>query len=94
MKVDSGEGTEKAIIQIGSMKVPVEANAEGPIGTSNPVVSSVQRTPATNDHEASSSGSSSKYFLPRWCPPGLTRTQRRKLQRLRLQEKREQELEK
>jgi hypothetical protein len=47
---------------------------------------------AANDHEAS--GSNSKYFLLRWCPPGLTRTQRRKLQRLRFQEKREKELEK
>jgi MoaA/NifB/PqqE/SkfB family radical SAM enzyme len=32
--------------------------------------------------------------LPRWCPLGLTHTQRRKLQRLRLREKREKELEK
>ena len=44
-----------------------------------------------NDHEASSSSSTSKYFQPRWCLPGLARTQRRKLQRLRAQEKKEQE---
>jgi hypothetical protein len=42
----------------------------------------------------SGSGDNSKYFLPRWCPPSLTHTQRRKLQRLRFQEKREKELEK
>ena len=44
-----------------------------------------------NDHEASSSSLTSNYFQPRWCPPGLTRTQRKKLQRLRAQEKKEQE---
>ena len=44
-----------------------------------------------NDHEASSTSSTSKYFQLRWCPPGLTRTQRRKLQRLRAQVKKEQE---
>jgi hypothetical protein len=38
---------------------------------------------AANDHEASGNRSNSKYFLPRWCPPGLTHTQRRKLQRLK-----------
>jgi len=47
-----------------------------------------------NDHEASSTSSTSKYFQLRWCPPGLTRTQKRKLQRLRFQEKKEQEFEK
>jgi hypothetical protein len=49
---------------------------------------------ATNDHEANRSKSRPEYFLPRWFPLGLTHTQRRKLQRLRLQEKREEELEK
>jgi len=47
----------------------------------------IQRPIMANDHEASSSSSTSRYFQPRWCPPGLTRTQRRKLQRLRAQEK-------
>ena len=44
-----------------------------------------------NDHEASSTSSTSKYFQLRWCPPGLTRTQKRKLQCLQFQEKKEQE---
>ena len=50
-----------------------------------------QKLVLANDHEASSSSSKSKYFQPRWCPPGLTRTQRRKLQCLRAQEKKEKE---
>jgi len=47
-----------------------------------------------NYHRANSSSSASKYFQPMWYPPGLTCTQKKKLQRLRFQEKREQEIKK
>jgi hypothetical protein len=53
--------------------------------------------PIANDHEASSSKGPTppkenkpidpKYTQPMWCPPGLTKTQKRKLQRLRNQDK-------
>ena len=58
------------------------------------VNSPVQRPIRANDHQAGSSSSVSKYFQPRWCPPGLTCTQKRKLQCLRVQEKKEQEIQK
>src|SRR6266566_2843205 len=51
---------------------------------------------AANDHEASSSQvkpRDPKYTQPRWCPTGLTKTQKRKLQRLRNQEKVAEEAE-
>jgi hypothetical protein len=35
-----------------------------------------------------------KYSMPRWCPAGLTRSQKRKLQRLRVKENQEKEAEK
>jgi hypothetical protein len=35
-----------------------------------------------------------KYSMPRWCPSGLTRSQKRKLQRLRAKEHQEKEAEK
>jgi hypothetical protein len=35
-----------------------------------------------------------KYFMPRWCLAGLTRSQKRKLQRLRAKENQEKEAEK
>jgi hypothetical protein len=84
MEVDPERTTSQDIIQIGSTPEIV------------PNIKVVTSTPeiAANDHEDSGSSSNSKYFLPRWCPPGLTRTQRRKLQCLRFQEKRENELEK
>jgi hypothetical protein len=76
------------------MKVPIEKDSKGPVVLDNQVGTSAQKgSVATSDHEASGSGSNSKYFLPRWCPLDLTHTQRRKLQRLRLREKKEKELE-
>jgi hypothetical protein len=76
------------------MAVPVEKDSKRPVVLNNQVGTSAQKGyVATSDHEASGSGSNSKYFLPRWCPPDLTHTQRRKLQRLRLREKKEKELE-
>jgi hypothetical protein len=35
-----------------------------------------------------------KYSMPRWCPAGLTRSQKRKLQRLRARESQEKEAKK
>jgi hypothetical protein len=35
-----------------------------------------------------------KYSMPDWCPAGLTRSQKRKLQRLRAKESQEKEAEK
>jgi hypothetical protein len=92
-EVDPGRTTSQDIIQIGSIGVPIGEDGKRPIVPNNKVVTSTPEV-AANNHEASGSSSNSKYFLPRWCPPGLTRTQRRKLQRLRFQEKREKDLEK
>jgi hypothetical protein len=35
-----------------------------------------------------------KYSMPRWCPSGMTRSQKQKLQRLRAKENQEKEAEK
>jgi hypothetical protein len=94
MEVDPERTTSQDIIQIGSMDVLIGEDVKRPIVSNNKVVTSTPEVFATaNSHEASGSGSNSKYFLPRWCPPGLTRTQRRKLQRLSFSDKREKELE-
>jgi len=78
-------------VQIGNIKVVVNDAGTRPMVFGKSVNPSIQRPIMANDHEASSSNSISKYFQPRWCPSGLTRTQRRKLQRLRAQEKKEKE---
>ena len=53
--------------------------------------------PMANDHDVSTRKAKTrdpKYTQPQWCPPGLTRTQKRRLQRLRNHEKEEQQEEK
>ena len=53
----------------------------------------------SSDHEAGSSQAVAakprdpKYTQSKWCPPGITKTQRRKLQRARNREKAEGEAE-
>jgi hypothetical protein len=94
MDIDPERTTGLDIIQIGTMNVPVEGSGKRPVVLNDQVVTSTQTGSVANDHEASGSKSHPECFLPRWCPPGLTHTQRRKLQRLRLREKREKELEK
>ena len=78
-------------MQISNIKVIVNDAGTRPMVFGKSVNPPIQRPIMDNDHEDSSSNSISKYFQPRWCPPGLTRTQRRKLQRLRAQEKKDQE---
>jgi hypothetical protein len=73
MEVDPERTTSQDIIQIGSMDVPIGEDGKRPFVPNNKVVTSTPEVVAANDHEASGSGSNSKYFLPRWCPPGLTR---------------------
>ena len=87
---DSEKIIADAVMQIGNIKVAVTESGTRPMVLGKSVDTSVQRPIMADDHEASSSTTTSKYFQPRWCPPGLTRTQRRKLQHLRCQEKKEQ----
>jgi hypothetical protein len=89
MDIDPEKTTGLYIIQIGTMNVPVEAGGKGPVVLNNQVVTPTQKGSVANDHEVSGSKSRPECFLPRWCPLGLTHTQRRKLQRLRLCESRE-----
>lgn len=92
MDIDPERTTERYIIQVGIMDVPLKDGGKRSIVLDDPVKKIVVEECAANDHEASFS--KSHQFLPKWCPVGLTRTQRRKLQRLRFREKQEKELEK
>src|ERR1041385_1542301 len=73
-----------------------------PIVIDDPAISSggvvaVPQGPMTNDHEASTSEvepRDPKYTQPKWCPPGISKSQKRRLQRMRSHEKVEQEAEK
>jgi len=68
---------------VDSGKVPVAEDAQkGPMVLGTSVVTS-QKPVLANDHEASSGNSKDrdkeKYLQPRWFPPGLTHTQKRRL---------------
>ena len=85
-EVQSTNDSEKikadAVMQIGNIKVAVTESGTRPMVLGKSVDTSIQRPIMADDHEASSCTTTSKYFQPRWCPSGLTRTQKRKLQRL------------
>jgi hypothetical protein len=90
-----GRSTSADIIKIGTKDVEVIDLGKGPIIIDNPakssgVVAAVQSGSAANDHEVSTSSTKKfdpKYTQPRWCPPGLSKTKKRRLQRMRIQQK-------
>ena len=83
-----------AVVQIDNIKVAVNEAGARPMVLRKSIDTSVQRPIVADDHKASSTTITSKYFQPRWCPSGLIRTQKRKLQRLRCQKKKGHEDEK
>ena len=89
------EKSKTDVIQISEIKVPIKDTGKKPMDIEESVDVPSQKPVIANDHEAGSSKSAAdKYHQPRWCPSGLTHTQKRKLQRLRNKEKKEQEKEK
>ena len=74
-----------------------ETNVVGNLANFNDDIVAVPQGPMANDHEASTSKAKPrdpKYTQPKWCPPGLSKAQKRRLQRMRNHEKAEQEAEK
>jgi hypothetical protein len=76
--------TKKDIIKIGTADVVIQGDNKGPMifGESDNTTKKDTTTIKTADP---------KYSIPRWCPAGLTRSQKRKLQRLRAKESQEKE---
>jgi hypothetical protein len=64
------------VIKIGSMDVTINDQVDNKI----------------LDHGASNKSLAFEYMQPRWCPPGLSHTQKMRLQHLRNQESKENEL--
>jgi hypothetical protein len=78
--------TKKYIIKIGTSDVVVQENNEGSM--------IFGESANTKEDTATIKIADPKYSMPRWCPSGLTRSQKRKLQRLRAKESQEKEAEK
>src|SRR6266566_2134723 len=74
-----------------------EPNVVDNSANSNDDIVVVPQEPMANDHEASTNKAKPrdpKYTQPKWCPPGLSKAQKRRLQRMRNREKAEQEAKK
>jgi hypothetical protein len=82
------EDDKRDIIKISTTDVVIQGNNEGPMifGKSVDI--------GEEEDMSASKIADPKYFMPRWCPFGLTRSQKRKLQRLRAKESKEKEAEK
>jgi hypothetical protein len=80
--------TKKDIIKIGTANVVIKKESEGPMIFGESANTTKKENTATNKTV------DPKYSMPRWCPAGLTRSQKRKLQRLRAQESQKKEAEK
>ena len=87
MQVDSVKAPAAKVVQVEDGKGKAQNIQERPVIVEKPVNVSQKLVLANDHHEASSSNlndqDKEKYFHPRWCPWGLTHTQKRRLQRLR-----------
>ena len=75
------KANEQIVIKIGSVDVLIK-EIEGPIVINNldqPKAEKISK--GVVDQEAQNNTSALKSFQPTWCPSGLSRTQKRKLQR-------------
>jgi hypothetical protein len=69
-------------IQIGISQVKLNEEFNRPIVINDQANTIVEDVALDHKEEKADKVLDSKYLQPRWCPPGLTRTQKRKLQRL------------
>jgi hypothetical protein len=75
--------TKGDIIKIGTPDVVIQGNNEGPMIFGKSVNTGKEEDTAANKT------ADPKYSMPRWCPSGLTWSQKRKFQRLRARKKAE-----
>jgi hypothetical protein len=80
--------TKKDVIKIGTVDVVIQEDNKGPM-----IFCELANTTKKED-TATIKTADPKYSMPRWCPAGLTRSPKRKLQRLRAKESQEKEVEK
>jgi hypothetical protein len=78
--------TKEDIIKIGTTDVVIQENNEGPM------IFGKSANTGKEEDMAAIKTAEPKYSMPRWCASGLTRSQKRKLQRLRAKESKEKEV--
>jgi hypothetical protein len=78
--------TTDDVIRIGTSQVKLGGEFNGSIMIDYQVATVMEDVAPDHEEEKANKVVDFKYLQPRWCPPGLTRTQKQKLQRLRLAE--------
>jgi hypothetical protein len=69
--------TKKDIIKIGTADVVIQGDNKGPM------IFGESANTTNKEDTVTIKTADPKYSMPRWCPAGLTRSQKRKLQRLK-----------
>jgi hypothetical protein len=82
------KNNKKDIIKIGTADVIIQEDNEGPM------IFGESANTTKKEDMSTIKIANPKYSMPRWCPTGLTRSQKRKLQRLRAKENQKKEAEK
>jgi hypothetical protein len=80
--------TKKDVIKIGTVDVVIQEDNKGPM------IFGESANTTKKEDTTTIKIADPKYSMPRWCPAGLTRSQKRKLQRLRAKESKEKGTEK
>jgi hypothetical protein len=94
LKSEIERTTTGDVIQIDTSQVKLDVEFNGPIIIDDQVDTVMEDVTPDHGEEETDKVLDSKYLQPRLCPPGLTRTQKRKLQQLWLAEMWEKEREK
>jgi hypothetical protein len=80
--------TKKDVIKIGTADVVIQEDNKGPM------IFGESANTTKKEDTATIKTADPKYFMPRWCLAGLSRSQKQKLQRLRAKESQEKEAKK
>jgi hypothetical protein len=94
LKSDIERTNTDDVNQIGTSQVKLGGEFNRPIINDDQVDTVMEDVAPDREEQKANKVMDSKYLQPRWCPPGLTRTRRRKLQQLWLAQMREKEREK
>jgi hypothetical protein len=86
LKSEIERTTTDVVIQIGTSQVKLSGEFNEPIVIDDQVDTVMEDVAPDHEEEKSDKVVDSKYLQPRWYLPGLTRTQKWKLHRLRLAE--------
>ena len=88
MQVDPVNTATSDVVQTGDVRVVVK-DVGKILMVFGKLVDPCDRKPVMANDQEASSNSTDKYSQPRWCPLGLTHTQKRRLLRLHHQEQKE-----